>query len=89
MKYKYYDYDKIKKLKNVNVSIGVGMNKFRTAMKLAKGEWVNAKYVQELLNVDIYTIMYVFQFKRAVEGDSNIDNIYVRIMPRGTEDEKK
>lgn len=67
------------------------MNKFRTAIKLAKGEWVNAKYVQELLNIDIFTIICLFQFKCTVDEDNidNIDDIYVRVTPRGTKDEKK
>lgn len=64
------------------------MNKFRTAIKLAKGEWINARYVQELLNTDIFTIMCLFQFKYIGDED-NIDNIYVRVIPRGIEDEKK
>ena len=66
----------------------VAMNKFRTAIKLAKGEWVNARYVQELLNIDIFTIMCLFQFKCTGDED-NIDNIYVRVTPRGAEDEEK
>lgn len=64
------------------------MNKLRTAIRLAKGEWVNAKYVQEFLNIDIFTIMCLFQFKCTGDED-NIDDIYVRIMPKGDKDEKK
>ena len=65
------------------------MNKFRTAIRLAKGEWVNAKYVQELLNIDIFTIICLFQHKDPIDDNTNIDDIYVRITPRGVEDEKK
>lgn len=64
------------------------MNKLRTAIRLAKGKWVNAKYVQEFLNIDIFTIMCLFQFKYTGDED-NIDDIYVRIIPKGDENEKK
>ena len=65
------------------------MNKLRTAIRLAKGKWVSAKYVQELLNIDIYTIICLFQFKCTVDGDNSINDIYVRITPKGDEDEKE
>lgn len=64
------------------------MNKFRTAIKLAKGEWVKAKYVQELLNIDIFTILCLFQHRDMIDED-NIDNIYVRVMPREDNNEEK
>lgn len=61
------------------------MNKFRTAIKLAKGEWVNAIYVVELFNTDICKLMDIFEYSYSYRYDGDIfdtekiDNIFLRI----------
>lgn len=71
------------------------MNKLRTAIRLAKGKWVNATYVVELFNIDICKLMDIFEYSYTYRYDGDIfdtekiDNIFLRIKQNEVKDEKK